>query len=119
MRLSSEPVTRAALLAAEHRDAGACQGLWVTVIERAMQEGVLFHCSADEDNRAIADDAWAWLFAARHEDSFFEVCANAGLDPGWVRDQAKRYWASKDYRYSFDVRLAELEPWRQHEPVAA
>lgn len=119
MRLSSEPVTRAALLAAEHRDANACQVLWVTVVERALQEAVVYHFSTEARSRAVAEDAWAWLFSPRHERSFVEVFANAGLEPGWVREQAKRFWATKDYRYSFDVRLAALEPWRQYELGAA
>jgi hypothetical protein len=87
------------------------QELWVVVVQQAVQEAVVLFGSENIRSRRAARDAWEWMFHPKHDRDFWYVCHMAGLSPGWVRDQVRRYWTTKDFRFSAVPNASDLRPW--------
>jgi hypothetical protein len=75
----------------EHEQAGNCQELWLAVVERAFRDAIWIPTELIDNLAELSRariDAIVWLRGATH--GFFQVCRNAGLDPGYVIGMAKR-----------------------------
>ena len=75
----------------EHEQAGNCRNLWLAVVERAFRDAIWIPTELIDNLAELSRariDAIVWLRGTTHD--FFQVCRNAGLDPDYAMDMAKR-----------------------------
>ena len=68
-----------------------CRTLWLAVIECAITDAKRPEVAGKDRTGEEGPNARAWIFDPKWDLDFRLTCDYAGLDPEWVREQARRF----------------------------